>query len=222
MEIRELREKLAGANARLEAILQRMAHSRVEPAEYDRAAREVHELERSLARVLGEEFATTIDFPVEWDRGAPLPHVIAAEGRTFLIFLVSEPDPNWDGTYVNVKDPADHQIEPYALVEFLQCTSMKLGSPNDEVFAGHPLRDRGMEPYCAQEVLNSRWIAEIEAINRVHAGYNPARWKDLKHYIFWFHDSTFECIAEGFRVETFRESMAEVVARACDRLIDRS
>jgi hypothetical protein len=32
--------------------------------------------------------------------------------------------------------------------------------------------------------------------------------------VLWFHDSTFECIAHSFRVEVFRESMADLLARA--------
>jgi len=33
--------------------------------------------------------------------GAPLPAVVSDEGDVLLAYLVSEPDPNWDGTYVN-------------------------------------------------------------------------------------------------------------------------
>ena len=81
------------------------------------------------------------------------------------------------------------------------CVSAKLGDPNDEVFSGHPLQGKGLEAYAAQRVVNSRWLKEIETINSVHPQYRPAMWRDLQHFIFWFHDSTFECLARSFKVE---------------------
>jgi hypothetical protein len=36
------------------------------------------------------------------DVGAPLPTVVADDYRLVLEYLVSDPDPNWDGSYVNV------------------------------------------------------------------------------------------------------------------------
>ncbi len=143
------------------------------------------------------------DFPVKWDVGAPLPHVIADEHRTFIIFYVREIDPNWDGTYVTVKNPADGCVESLALVEFKRCASFRMGTPNDEVLEGHPLSGRGLDSYTAQVVQNSRWINELETINKVHSGYREDRWRELTHYILWFHDSTFECIAESYKVVEF-------------------
>ena len=49
--------------------------------------------------------------------------------------------------------------------------------------------------------------------------YQPGLWRDLHHYIFWFHDSTFECIARSLRVETYRESMKDMLARMVERLV---
>jgi hypothetical protein len=47
-------------------------------------------------------------------------------------------------------------------------------------------------------VVNSRWIADQERINSVHP-YHRGGWHErLNHYVFCFHDETFECIAEGF------------------------
>ncbi len=52
-----------------------------------------------------------------------------------------------------------------------------------------------------------------------HTGYQPDRWKTRNHYILWFHDSTFECIAESFTVEHHGCSMPELLALACRRLV---
>jgi hypothetical protein len=141
------------------------------------------------------------------------------DARALLSFYLAEPDPEWDGTYVTVKDPGDGSVEALALVEFEACLSARLGAPNDEVFDGHPLSGRGLDEHTAQLVKNSRWIRELEAINSVHGAYNRGWWRDLKHYVFWFHDSTFECIAKSCKLETYRESMAEMLARMAKRLL---
>ena len=175
--------------------------------------------ERELAAAKGEQYAVSLDFPVKWDTGAPLPHLFCSDRRTYLTFYVAEPDPNWDGSYVTVKHSGSGETELLALVEFSRCECAKLGSPNDEVFEGHPLYGRGQDGYSAQRVLNSRWLAEIESVNKVHRCYNPNRRKDLNHYIFWFHDSTFECIAKSYSVEVFQESMREMLRRVSDLLV---
>ena len=60
---------------------------------------------------------------------------------------------------------------------------------------------------------------QVEAINKVHHCYNPTFWRERNHYIFWFHDATFECIANSFKVEVYRESMAAMLTRMCQRLV---
>ena len=81
------------------------------------------------------------------------------------------------------------------------------------------MNGKGLHGYTAQRVMNSKWLAELEAINSVHSYYDATRWRKLNHYIFWFHDTTFECVAESFRVEVFRESVADLLARVCLRLL---
>src|SRR5262249_46337690 len=118
-----------------------------------------------------------------------------------------------------MKDPAAEQLESLGLVEFEFCCSARLGAPNDEVFKGHPLDRRGREPYSAQRVVNSRWLKELEAINSVHSLYRPESWRDLTHFIFWFHDSTFECVARSYAVKTHRTTFRALLGLMVDRLI---
>jgi hypothetical protein len=159
-----------------------------------------------------------LDFPVKWSPGAPLPYVIQNDYKTFLTFYVHVPDPKWDGSYTTLKSPSDGSVESLALVEFFRCESTKFGSPNDEVFHGHPLSGKGLDGYTAQQVINSRWLAELEAINSVHHCYSPAYWRDQKHFVLWFHDKTFECVAESFKVELFEETMPNLLALVVERL----
>ena len=176
-------------------------------------------LERELAAAKGEEYAVPLDFPVKWDAGCPLPHLLCNDYKALLAFIVRENKPGWDGSSVEIVSGRNEKSRPLALVEFPLCTAAKLGSPNDEVFDGHPLYGRGMDDYTAQRVMNSHWLAEIEAINKVHHCYNPAFWRERNHYVFWFHDTTFECIATSFTVGVYRESMAAMLARMCQRLL---
>jgi hypothetical protein len=217
----ELKVKLTKAQERLQKALQALApkHKGGEMEEWKAAHTEVLQLERAVAAATGEQHAVPFKFPIKWDIGAPMPFLMMNDHRTFLTFYINVPDPNWDGTYVTIKSPAASGVESLALVEFIHCVSAKLGAPNDEVFEGHPLSGKGQDGYTAQIVMNSRWKAELQAINSVHSGYKPETWTDLKHYIFWFHDSTFECIAESYRLELFKGSMSELLAVVCQRLI---
>ena len=221
MSIHEIEEQLSVARQRLERAAKALAtrHQGGEDAEYWAADAAVLRLERKLAAAKGQEHAVPVNFPVKWDAGAPLPYLFRNDYRCFLTFYVREHDPGWDGSYVTVKDPGSGNEESLALVEFIGCVSAKLGSPNDEVFEGHPLYGKGLDGYTAQQVVNSRWLAELKAINSVHRCYNPDRWRRLHHYVLWFHDTTFECVAESFQVELHRDSMANLLVHVCERLL---
>jgi hypothetical protein len=217
----ELERGLKAAKERFQRAIAALSgkHRGGEWQEYHSAEEAMLSYERQVAASRGEEYAEPCDFPVKWDTGAPMPHLLVSDNKALLAFLMREPDPNWDGSYVTVKSPGDERAEPLALVEFEHCTSAKLGAPNDEVFSGHPLFGKGQEPYRAQRVVNSRWLAETEKINSVHAMYRQGAWREKKHFIFWFHDSTFECIARSYKVETHRTSMKVLLNLMVERLV---
>ena len=105
MSITEIEERLAAAQERLERAIAAMAprHRGGEWEEYEAAHSGVIALERELASAKGEPYAVPADFPIRWDVGAPLPHLLTSDYQTFLTFYAHEPDPNWDGTYATVK-----------------------------------------------------------------------------------------------------------------------
>ena len=191
-------------------------HEGGELAEYEAAHQAVLAAERALAGARGEPYAVPLEFPVRWDTGAPLPHLLQNDIKTFLVFLLADTLPNWDGSFVAVVEARD--VADLAIVEFTGCVSAKMGSPNDEVYAGHPLYGKGFEGYSALEVVNSAWIKELETINSVHRLYAPEQWREDRHYIFGFHDCTFECVARSFVVETMKASIPEALASICQRL----
>ncbi|MEL7312443.1 MAG: hypothetical protein AAFN07_13080, partial [Pseudomonadota bacterium] len=78
-----LESKLAEANKRLNKAIAALApkHKGGEIEEYREAKREVLRLERELASRKREPHAIPSDFPVEWDVGAPLPHLLCSDSR---------------------------------------------------------------------------------------------------------------------------------------------
>ena len=119
------------------------------------------------------------------DSGAPEPALFVDERRVVLAYF---------------KSPADEgQI---AYINFLHCWAHYFGGPNDETLHGHPLYTRGLKPYAIAEVKTSSWIRSLERINSVHPHHNPERFQRLRHFIFAFHDSMFECVAESFQAST--------------------
>jgi len=118
-----------------------------------------------------------IQFP-EMDFGAPEPRVTAEGGVLCLTYWLS----NFDRKIVvTFESPECHY----------------LGPPNDEALAGHPLAERGLHHYGVFEVDSSSWVRALERANQVHDRQRPEAYADLKHYVFTFHDETFECIASG-------------------------
>jgi hypothetical protein len=75
------------------------------------------------------------------------------------------------------------------------------------------------QPLLPQPDPVSPWIKELEAINSVHSCYRPESWSNLNHYIFGFHDSTFECVAESFLVEARATTLAGLLTEICGKLI---
>ena len=216
-----LEAALAEARTRLARALEalRPKHRGGEMEEWIGANAEVKRLERELGAANGDEVAIPYPWEPAWDAGAPMPHVLATNGRVFLVYYVRTPDPDWDGTYVDVIDPAEARELPLALVEVKGCYCHRFGGPNDEVFHGHPLAKRGLAGYGAYTVANSKWIAEHRTINSVHPMYDPKRWDERQHFFLAFHDDVFECIATAFAVEVVHGSFEDALKQVAARLI---
>ena len=89
---------------------------------------------------------------------------------------------------------ADGDLENCAVIHVPDCIIFKFGAPNDEILHGHRYSSKGLGHYSAYEVLNSDWIQELIAANRVHPRHNESLFNSNRHFIFTFHDSTLEFI----------------------------
>ncbi|MDM7923403.1 MAG: hypothetical protein QUS14_13985 [Pyrinomonadaceae bacterium] len=151
--------------------------------------------------------------------GAPTPVLVSDEGKVILAYHLENRPDDWDGTTIRVIRPTSE--EPVAIVEFKGCYAHMFGPPNDEAFSGHPLASRGLKPYGAYEVVNSSWIRQLERMNSVHERHEPERFWERRHLIFSFHDSVFECVADGFEIEKDFGSMVGIVPRMVEKLWTR-
>lgn len=124
---------------------------------------------------------------------------LANEYDTMLSFNATRLMP--DGLYQNVG---------CAIVRFQHCLISKFGYPNDEAWSGIP-RTRGLG-YGCYEVLNSPWNAEVCELNK-HSFPDSVR-SPLRHFLFLFHDSSFECLADDFTLEIVPSKQFDAIALA--------
>jgi hypothetical protein len=89
-----------------------------------------------------------------------------------------------------------------ALAEFPGCLLTRFGYPNDEARFEIP-RYAGVS-YGLYEVLGCSWLEDVNRQNRSsfprHGGWAA------RHFLFSFHDSTFECLASDVRLTVLNES----------------
>jgi hypothetical protein len=107
-----------------------------------------------------------------------------------------------------------------AVVEMPFCHITRFGYPNDEALEGHPLWDKGLGAYGIYEVLNSSWKAQLAEQNLVcFPNPHPDAGARSRHYVFTFHESTFECIAEGLTLTVIQEGTEGIHAELLGRLM---
>src|SRR5262249_8093177 len=136
------------------------------------------------------------------DTGAPMPVVFGDESNLFLAYWLA---------------PAG---EERTILKFASPRAHYLGPPNDEALQGHPLWPHGLRHYGIFEITSSSWIRSLERMNRVPPRHSPERYEELRHYVFTFHDSTFECIAKGVSVEARFVSGSENVKDLLQMIAD--
>jgi hypothetical protein len=154
------------------------------------------------------------------DRGAPMPAFLASERRLGLVYIVAESDPDWDGTSVTIAT-GDEPNEPYAVVVFRGPRCHYFGDPNHRDLEGHPLASRGLKRYAVWEVTPTSWIRALEEINTTHdSGHTAKNFRGLRHFIFTFHDTTFECLADGLAVYRHRGTQRSALNLAASKFAE--
>ena len=143
--------------------------------------------------------------------GAPMPIILSDEHRILLAYIIQDSS---DSSL----DSIVQEGEDFALIEFQRYRSFMFGSPNDEAFSGHPLASRGLHPYACFQIEASSWIRQLERMNSVNPRHDPTRFARYNHYVFAFHDSTFECVAENFTVSEHSGTLESLITAMQRRL----
>jgi hypothetical protein len=141
---------------------------------------------------------TELDLGVVPEAAVSRPMLLQTDYRTVLTFNAMKHTPDKRVTSVGT-----------AIVEFERCLVTKFGYPNDEALQGHPLYQRGLAFYSCYEVLNSSWLAEIDAQNR--QAFPDSTGSPVRHFVFTFHDSTFECLAADLKLTLSDEPTATLL-----------
>jgi hypothetical protein len=137
--------------------------------------------------------------------GAPCPVLIAGEHLLRLAYYLEAErlTPEWQSIAVRPARP-NWSDDLCAVVSFERAYAHMFGPPNDEAFSGYPLAVRGLEPYSVFEVEGSSWLRGLVQMNSVHPHHRAEQFRDFRHWVFSFHDTTFECIARGYDIKLAR------------------
>jgi hypothetical protein len=101
--------------------------------------------------------------------------------------------------YVNAFQYPEFEEEETAILRFVHCTRYRLGSTNDEGWYRGQCRFSKLAPAWGEFYLVQGEGALLEA---------PQDWKVVglpsgqgQHFLFYFRDNTFECVAEQCQIE---------------------
>jgi hypothetical protein len=133
---------------------------------------------------------------------AAAPVLFMNDDVAFLVFNATRTSGGWRGR----SDGTER-----AVVEIKRCQTTRFGYPSDAALAGHPLFEKGLGSFGVFEVLESAWVAQLAA---QHAAARPAEpaLPPQRHFVFTFHDSTLECVADDLVVVLTRDPLDEVIA----------
>ncbi len=87
--------------------------------------------------------------------------------------------------------------DSWAVIRFHRCGPYHGGGPNDEAAHNHRLYKHGLLLYALQEVLNSPWLREQNAINH-RDGIPDSPLARRRHFILALKETLFECAADGY------------------------
>ena len=147
-----------------------------------------------------------INLGFEIDVGAPLPTVLSNDYNLFLLFHKGKQEDN-----------------EMMFVTFINKIALKFSNiPSHSDIVGHPYSKYGLNEIDSSlfEVKNSDWIKELKRINSfTNDSHTTIDLSNFKHYIFLFHDSTFECIAKSFEIKELKGKYKEdILSKAIKEL----
>ncbi|HOY05267.1 MAG TPA: hypothetical protein PLO67_07690 [Saprospiraceae bacterium] len=123
-----------------------------------------------------------IQVPLNIDPGATMPEIKADENKLEVSFDLLD---------------SDNRGRLY----FKSVLQFTFGYPNEEAISGHRYYKLGLLPFKFVEVQDSEVISNIIKANRVHPNHKDEQFKEWKHFVFPFHDTTLEVVAKFYEFE---------------------
>lgn len=154
----------------------------------ERSSQEILQLERELAFAEGRQYADPYNWDVPWTVASEFEACYSGIHQSWIAY-----------NCLKSESPENTQI---AIVRLVHAYGLRAGGSNDEVIEGHPLFGSGIHNYGAFVIRNSNWIENEYRINSVHEQFSQSQWKDLRHFMWTFHDGIVEAIAEEVSVAT--------------------
>jgi hypothetical protein len=107
-----------------------------------------------------------------------------------------------------------------AVVELVGCVAKAFSYSTDMGEDGRPYSFFDLKSGAVYEIVDSEWLLKVEedVFGRAQGTGNGVRTAGkkkrtlLRHYVFTFHDTTFQCIAEGLKPKVSTESYGDIVA----------
>lgn len=123
---------------------------------------------------------------------APDPNIIIEEEKLILRF------------YLNAFIYSDYEEEDIGSLEFDNCYMYRLGATNDEGFYKGQCRfsDSGIKWGEFYLLEDSGWEDSFPSDSIYNNKYIDK--KTLKHYLFYFRDETFECMASDYNFKVLK------------------
>jgi hypothetical protein len=127
---------------------------------------------------------------------------------------------NWGiyATFRAMVSNEDGAQEPVgtAVVELVGCVAKTFSYSTDMGEDGRPYSFFDLKSGGIYEIVDSEWLLKVEeeVFGRVQ-GTSAATKRDFKlmrHYVFTFHDTTFQCIAEGLKPKVSNEPFGDILA----------
>lgn len=154
---------------------------------------------------------------IKIDSGVPLPVVLSNDNNVYLLYYKPINLESPDGLPIKI-DGKSYDELMMDVVTFKRCMLYKFGFPDDEALHSHPFYKFGLEPYSAHYLEKSPWIDEFIKMESKHPSFKPDKFNGLKHYIFTFHDSTFECIAMDFSLQEKNGKRTDLILNLASNL----
>jgi hypothetical protein len=207
MVISELRKQLEDTEKSLDRVFKKLyvnggmwqkgkeeARKKLESEEIELEKKEPI-LRRQLAEASGEEHAIRLDLGIKIEAAVSGEMLVQTDNKCLILF--------------NSSKITEEGTIPTVIVELEHTVKTQFGLPNDSARSGHPLYNLGMRHYAYDifEVLNSSWLAQVEAQNQIDF---PEYKLSYNHYIFQFHDSSFECLSKEMKISIVDRPFKEI------------